>query len=418
MHDHARAADARSHRHHRGWDRRTHLPDEGHRRRLRARGVAPSDLRFVGSRRGQESTLLAARRHRADAVTRSGHSSIAATRRPARQPRRRRRLARARARRARSSRCDGGDRRSWSRSAATPPSRRRWPRSSGVDRSCSSTSTPNRAPRNDSSRDSRERDALRFPRTTRTPSSPARRCATTSSRSIARPTRARRLARRSSRRSTTIARVVVVMTGLAGFDDGQPRGASTSRDAGRAVRDRTLIHVDRSSRLRRGARDAPVTDGLDYRIVDFADMVELWALCDVAICRAGASTVAELTTLAHPFDSRAAPERAGRPPNEERARASSRPGRAARPRRPSAPARSSPSVLDVNDGAGRSRRWPSAPARSDDRDAAASIARVVRRRRRPVVTLVAPGARVHVVGVGGAGMSGARATPRRDGRAT
>jgi len=46
--------------------------------------------------------------------------------------------------------------------------------------------------------------------------------------------------------------------------------------------------------------DAPVTDGLDYRILEFGDMVELWAVCDVAICRAGASTVAELTTLQIP----------------------------------------------------------------------------------------------------------------------
>jgi UDP-N-acetylglucosamine--N-acetylmuramyl-(pentapeptide) pyrophosphoryl-undecaprenol N-acetylglucosamine transferase len=47
-------------------------------------------------------------------------------------------------------------------------------------------------------------------------------------------------------------------------------------------------------------RDAPDTDGLDYRVLAFGDMVELWALCDVAICRAGASTVAELTTLGIP----------------------------------------------------------------------------------------------------------------------
>jgi UDP-N-acetylglucosamine--N-acetylmuramyl-(pentapeptide) pyrophosphoryl-undecaprenol N-acetylglucosamine transferase len=45
---------------------------------------------------------------------------------------------------------------------------------------------------------------------------------------------------------------------------------------------------------------APRTDGLDYRILEFGDMAQLWALADVAVCRAGASTVAELTTLAIP----------------------------------------------------------------------------------------------------------------------
>jgi len=47
-------------------------------------------------------------------------------------------------------------------------------------------------------------------------------------------------------------------------------------------------------------REAPTTNGLDYRIVEFADMTKLWAVCDVAICRAGASTLAELTTLSIP----------------------------------------------------------------------------------------------------------------------
>ena len=41
-------------------------------------------------------------------------------------------------------------------------------------------------------------------------------------------------------------------------------------------------------------------DQLIYRQVPFADMVPLWATADVAICRAGAMTVAELTTLGIP----------------------------------------------------------------------------------------------------------------------
>ena len=47
-----------------------------------------------------------------------------------------------------------------------------------------------------------------------------------------------------------------------------------------------------------GAR--PVTNGLDYRVVEFADMARLWAIADVAVCRAGAVTLAELTLLAIP----------------------------------------------------------------------------------------------------------------------
>jgi UDP-N-acetylglucosamine--N-acetylmuramyl-(pentapeptide) pyrophosphoryl-undecaprenol N-acetylglucosamine transferase len=43
-----------------------------------------------------------------------------------------------------------------------------------------------------------------------------------------------------------------------------------------------------------------VVERLDYRIIDFGDMVELWRICDVAICRAGAITVAELAALAVP----------------------------------------------------------------------------------------------------------------------
>jgi UDP-N-acetylglucosamine:LPS N-acetylglucosamine transferase len=61
--------------------------------------------------------------------------------------------------------------------------------------------------------------------------------------------------------------------------------------------DVTLIHVT-------GRRDeawvreqVPTLEGLDYRILDFADMTTWWAVADVAVCRAGATTVAELCTL-------------------------------------------------------------------------------------------------------------------------
>jgi len=64
--------------------------------------------------------------------------------------------------------------------------------------------------------------------------------------------------------------------------------------------DRAIVHVS-------GRRDYPdVTSrtpdlhGLDYRVVEFGDMTLLWRLCDGAVCRSGATTVAELTGLGIP----------------------------------------------------------------------------------------------------------------------
>lgn len=39
---------------------------------------------------------------------------------------------------------------------------------------------------------------------------------------------------------------------------------------------------------------------LDYRVIEFADMTQVWAVADVAVCRAGAATVAELSALGVP----------------------------------------------------------------------------------------------------------------------
>ncbi len=93
--------------------------------------------------------------------------------------------------------------------------------------------------------------------------------------------------------------VVVVMTGSLGSTT---VNVAVSELAQRwsTRRDRTLIHVTGRRDVELVRTRAPRTDGLDYRIVEFGDMVQLWALCDVAICRAGASTVAELTTLEIP----------------------------------------------------------------------------------------------------------------------
>lgn len=93
--------------------------------------------------------------------------------------------------------------------------------------------------------------------------------------------------------------VVVVMTGSLG--SGRVNGAVVELAGLWSARtDRTLLHVTgRRDYPSIGAR-RPTLAGLDYRIVEFADMARLWAVCDVAVCRAGATTVAELTALSIP----------------------------------------------------------------------------------------------------------------------
>ncbi len=93
--------------------------------------------------------------------------------------------------------------------------------------------------------------------------------------------------------------VVVVMTGSLG--SARVNGAVGELVALWGSRsDRTILHVtgrrDFASIVGRHA----TLDGLDYRIIEFADMARLWAVCDVAVCRAGATTVAELTALGIP----------------------------------------------------------------------------------------------------------------------
>ena len=62
-------------------------------------------------------------------------------------------------------------------------------------------------------------------------------------------------------------------------------------------RDRTLIHVTGRRDFADVLAAQPETAELDYRIVDFGDMTQLWSLCDVALCRSGAITIGELTAL-------------------------------------------------------------------------------------------------------------------------
>ena len=94
-------------------------------------------------------------------------------------------------------------------------------------------------------------------------------------------------------------RVVVVMTGSLGATRVNQAVLELAR-LWRDREDRTLVHIT-------GRRDfeiitsAPLEHGvLDYRVLDFADMGTWWAVADVAICRSGALTVAELTTLGLP----------------------------------------------------------------------------------------------------------------------
>ena len=90
--------------------------------------------------------------------------------------------------------------------------------------------------------------------------------------------------------------VVVVMTGSLGARSVND-AVSELAHVWRGRRDLAIVHVAgrRDGERVRGA--APVLEGLDYRVLDFADMAPLWAVADVALCRAGATTVAELAAL-------------------------------------------------------------------------------------------------------------------------
>lgn len=94
--------------------------------------------------------------------------------------------------------------------------------------------------------------------------------------------------------------VVVVMTGSLG-------AASVNRAMRELValwRDRTDLAIVHVTGRRDAAAAVPARDtgeGLWYRPLDFAeDMPSLWQVADVALCRAGAATVAELAVLGVP----------------------------------------------------------------------------------------------------------------------
>ncbi len=94
---------------------------------------------------------------------------------------------------------------------------------------------------------------------------------------------------------------VVVMTGSLGAASVN-RATLELAHAWREREDIRLVHVtgDRDYAWVRAQADEGGPYVLDYRIEAFGDMATLWSQCDVAICRAGAMTVAELTYLAIP----------------------------------------------------------------------------------------------------------------------
>ncbi len=93
--------------------------------------------------------------------------------------------------------------------------------------------------------------------------------------------------------------VIVVMTGSLG----SARVNSAVLELARrwsARDDLTLVHVTGRRDAARVRAAVPPPSALDYRLIEFADIGQLWAVADAAICRAGATTVAELAALAIP----------------------------------------------------------------------------------------------------------------------
>ena len=82
---------------------------------------------------------------------------------------------------------------------------------------------------------------------------------------------------------------------------GAQRVTESALGLGRAWADRTDVQILHILGRRGGDTKAPETDGLIYRTVPYVDrMIEAYAVADVAVCRGGASTVAELTVVGVP----------------------------------------------------------------------------------------------------------------------
>jgi UDP-N-acetylglucosamine--N-acetylmuramyl-(pentapeptide) pyrophosphoryl-undecaprenol N-acetylglucosamine transferase len=92
---------------------------------------------------------------------------------------------------------------------------------------------------------------------------------------------------------------LVVMTGSLGSTTVN-RAVLKLADMWRSRSDLSLIHVTGTRDFALVSAQKPASEGLDYRVVEFGDMVQLWAVADIAVCRAGAATLAELTALGIP----------------------------------------------------------------------------------------------------------------------
>lgn len=94
-------------------------------------------------------------------------------------------------------------------------------------------------------------------------------------------------------------KVVVVMTGSLGARRVNETVSGLARLWSHRT-DRTLIHVTGRRDYSQVLNSKPASEGLDYRVIAFGDMETIWQLCDAAVCRAGATTIAELTALGIP----------------------------------------------------------------------------------------------------------------------
>lgn len=93
--------------------------------------------------------------------------------------------------------------------------------------------------------------------------------------------------------------IVVVMTGSLGATRVNRAVSELARKWSERG-DIAIVHVSGRRDYDEIVSRAPELHTLDYRIIAFGDMGELWRLCDVALCRSGATTVAELTALGIP----------------------------------------------------------------------------------------------------------------------
>jgi UDP-N-acetylglucosamine:LPS N-acetylglucosamine transferase len=92
---------------------------------------------------------------------------------------------------------------------------------------------------------------------------------------------------------------IVVMTGSLGSTKVNNAVSELAKQWA-SRRDCTIVHVTGRRDFNETSQRAPQLEGFDYRVVEFGDMVSLWALADVAVCRAGATTLAELSALSIP----------------------------------------------------------------------------------------------------------------------